>query len=240
MDKVAVVGYDRKIMEKELKKHGFVLDKLNPDVVVSIGGDGSALAAEQLYPGIPRLAIKHSKTCKRCAVGKEHGLSKILEKLKKKRYKILKEYKIEGIVNNDRRKHLVGLNEINVANALPIRAIRFDVVVDGKQIARNLVGDGVVVATPYGSGAYFSVISGRKFSNRLGVAFNNVNSKIKYRFAGLKSNVKIKVNRGPGLMCADNNTTMIQLNDGDVVKVKTSKEKAKIIQLRGEKTKVSI
>jgi NAD+ kinase len=238
MKKVAVVGFDKSIVESALKKHGFVFDRLKPDTVVSFGGDGSALMAEQLYPGMPRLMIKHSKICEKCIVGSEHDFAKIFDKLKKKQYKIVKEMKLEGAVNGDKRKRLVGLNEINVAHAVPTRAIRFDVSVDRKAVATGLIGDGVVVATPYGSTAYFRVITGRRFSKGIGIAFNNVNKKIKYSLAHEAAEIKIKLNRGPALMCADNNTTMIPLRDGDVVTVKKSKDVAKIIRLTAEETKV--
>lgn len=238
--RVAVVGFDKRMMEGELKKHGFVIDKLNPELVVSFGGDGAALAGEQLYPGVPRLTVMHSRVCKKCSVGKDHDFGSVLDKLKKRRYKTVNEHKVEGVVNNDKRTRLVALNEINVAHALPTKAIRFDVAVDGRPVANDMIGDGVIVATPYGSTAYFNIITGRKFSNRLGIAFNNVNKRPKYRLTKLGSTIKIKVNRGPAFMCADNNTTMVPLRDGDKVTVKLSKDKAKLIELRGEKRKVSI
>lgn len=237
--RVAVLGFDKELMEGELKKHGFVIEKLNPEAVVAFGGDGAALASEILYPGVPRLSIMHSRVCKKCTVGKGHDFSKVLEKLKNRRYKIVKEHKVEGIVNGDKRKTLVGLNEINVAHALPTKAIRFDVDVDGRSAGKGLIGDGVLVATPYGSTAYFYTITGRKFSDRLGIAFNNVNKKPKYKLVKLDSTIKVNINRGPGFMVADNNTTMIPLNDGDTVTIKLAKQKASIIHLRGEKRKIS-
>lgn len=245
MKKVTVIGYDKNIVERALREHGFALDKFKPDVVISFGGDGSALMAEQLYPGIPRLTIKHSKICEKCIVSEGHDFSRIFDKLKKGQYNVTEEMKVEGVVNEDKGKRLVGLNEINVAHAVPTRAIRFDVSVDGKLLAAGLIGDGVIIATPYGSTAYFRTVTGRKFSKGIGIAFNNVTfknieKKIKYRLVPEGAEIRIKLNRGPALMCADNNTTMIPLKDDDVVTVKKSKEKAKIIQLTGEKTKIRI
>lgn len=238
--RIAVVGHERIILEKELRKAGFVLDRVRPNMTISFGGDGSALVAENLYPGLPRLMIKHSKVCRKCKVGAEHGFSKIFEKLKNGKYRIVEEPKVEGAAGRDKYKWLVGLNEINIAHAFPIRAIRFDVSVNGKTVADDLIGDGVIVATPYGSTAYFRTITGRKFSKGLGIAFNNVVKKAKPRIVRDNSTIKVKVRRGPALMCADNNTTMIRLNDGDTVTVRKARGTAKIIELTGEKRKLSV
>lgn len=238
--RIAVVGRERTILEKELRKAGFVLDRVRPNMTISFGGDGSALVAENLYPGVPRLTIKHSKVCRKCKVGSEHGFSKIFEKLKNEKYKIVEETKIEGTAGRDKYRRLVGLNEINIAHAFPIRAMRFDVSVNGKLLADDLIGDGVIVATPYGSTAYFRTITGRKFSKGLGIAFNNVVKKTNPRIVGDNSTIRVKISRGPALMCADNNTTMIRLKDGDMVTVRKARGTAKIIELTGEKRKISV
>jgi len=238
--RVAVVGVEKSIVEKEIVRHGFVLDKLKPEIVVSFGGDGSALVAEQLYPGVPRLTIKHSSNCEKCVVGEAHNVESVIEKLKNNDYKIAEEFKVEGIVNGDSAKRLIGLNEINVAHAVPTKAIRSDVFINGKLAAGDLIGDGVLVATPYGSTAYFRTITGRKFSAGIGIALNNTNKKTKYHFADENAEIKIKLNRGPAVMCADNTTTMIPLKDGDVVIVRKAKEKARLIELVGEERKIEI
>jgi len=244
MAKVAVVGLEKAMLERELARHGFVLDKFKPDVVVSIGGDGSALVAEHLYPGVPRLTIKHSKHCAKCEVGGTHDLASVIGKLANKQYKVVEEIKVEGSVESagsrSREERLVGLNEINVSHALPTRAIRFDVFINGKPVATDVIGDGAVVATPYGSTAYFRVITGRRFSKGLGIALNNSDKDVKYHFADENAEVKVKLNRGPALICADNNTTMVQLADGDAVIVRKSKERARIIELVGEERKINL
>jgi len=244
MPRVAVVGFEKAMVERELTKRGFVLDKFKPDVVVSIGGDGSALTAEHLYPGVPRLTIKHSKRCAKCAVGDGHNLGEVIGKLAEKQYKISEEMKVEGSVvstgSRSRAERLVGLNEINVSHSLPTCAIRFDVFIDGRPVSTDVIGDGAVVATPYGSTAYFRVITGRKFSKGIGIALNNSNKDVKYHFAGEDSEVRIRVNRGPAVMCADNNTTMVQLDEGDTVVVRKAKDKARLIELVGEERKVCL
>jgi len=244
MKKVAVIGVNKDIARNELKAHGFVIDRLRPDFVVSFGGDGSALVAEQLYPGIPRLTIKHSSVCEKCIVGEDHMLSEVFGKIKKKRYRIIEEMKLEAIVDGNNHKRLIGLNEINIANAVPIKAIRFDVVVNKKSVGiRNLIGDGVIIATPYGSSAYYNMITGRHFSKGIGIAFNNTQQldtrkKMTYKHAKTDTEIKVRINRGPALLCADNNTTMISLKEGDVVTIRKAKGKARLIKLTGEENKL--
>jgi NAD+ kinase len=240
MKKVAVVGYGTRSLEKQLSKSGFQVVKAGPEFVISYGGDGSALWAEQLYPGIPRLAIKKDGVCKKCKTDAEKDFSGIIGKLKKKKYRIVREHKVEGIVNDDKRKTLIGLNEVNVTHSLPINAIRFDVDIDDDCVARNMIGDGVMVSTPYGSTGYFYSIAKRSFTGNLGVAFNNVDRKMRYKLIDSDSQVKVRVCRGPALMVADNNTTMIQLKEGDVVNIRRAKQKAKIIELKDEKRKPSM
>jgi NAD+ kinase len=244
--RIAVVGQETKILESELRKAGFVLDNERPNMAISFGGDGAALVAEQLYPGVPRLMIKHDKMCGKCktsaggGVGAKHNFSGIFDKLKKGKYAVVEEAKVEGAVEGEKFKRLVGLNEINVAHEFPIRAMRFDVYADGKPLAEGLIGDGVLVATPYGSTAYFHTITGRKFSRGLGIAFNNVSPRMKPRIVKGDSTVRIKINRGPALLCADNSMDMVRLKDGDAVVVKAAREKARIVELAGEKRKIKV
>ena len=227
--KVAVVGLKRKLIEKELTKYDLKSDKKNPNIVISFGGDGTALYAERIYPGIPRIMIKHSKTCVKC---KYHDFSKVLTKLKKRRYKIVEEIKVEGIVNKNQKKKLVALNEIGIHHGIPTKSIRLMVKVNGKIIEKLVVGNGLLVATPYGSTGYFYSICRKKFSKGLGIAFNNPgNIRKKSLIVKDDSKIEVKVLRGDGIMTADNNEKMILLKEGDLITIRKSKGKAKIIEL---------
>jgi len=230
--RVAVVGLVKKVVERGLSKHGLKLDKRKPQIVISFGGDGTALYAEKVYPGVPRIMIKHSSKCNKC---KQHDFSKVLTALKNKKYKVVEEIKVEGSIGG---KKLVGLNEVNIHNQLCTKAIRFSVAIDNKTIAKEVIGDGLIVATPYGSGAYFYSIAGKTFKRGLGVAFNNPHKKLKSKVVNDKSRIRVGILRGKGLLCVDNNEKMIPLKTGDVVKIRKTAGKAKIIEL-GKRRKIS-
>ena len=230
--RVAVVGLARKLIENKLSEYGLKRDKKNPDVVISFGGDGTALYAERIYPGIPRVMIRHSKICEKCKIG-AHDFSKVLTALKKKKYKVIEMIKVEGIVNNDPKKKLIGLNEVCIHHKIQTKTVRLRVKVNGKVVVDRMIGDGIVVATPYGSTAYFHSITRKKFSKGLGLAFNNPKEVRKPLILSDDSVVEAEVLRGHGLVTADNDERMISIKKGDVLKVEKSKGKARIIEMRG-------
>jgi NAD+ kinase len=230
--KVAVVGHARKIIEDKLPEFGLELNSKNPDVVISFGGDGTALYGERVYPGIPRVMIRHSKTCVKC---KEHDFSKVLNTLREKRYSIKDEIKVEVIVNDDPNKRLVGLNEVGIHHKIPTKALRLRIKVNGKIIEDEQISDGLIVASPYGSTAYFYSICGEKFSKGLGIAFKNPKSRRMYTIVDDKSIIEVEVLRGIGLVAADNDEKMFEVISGDKILIKKAKEKARIIEIKGKR-----
>lgn len=228
--KVAVAGLPRRLIEKTLPDYGFKVDRKNPDIVISVGGDGTALYAERIYPGIPKMMVKHSKICEKCSLDSD-DLSKALVALKEKKYKIIEEIKVEGVINNNPGQKLIGLNEISIHHRIPTKAIRLQIKINGKIIDDEMIGDGIVIATPYGSTAYFYSITRKKFSKGLGLGFNNPKEIMKPIFLNENSVVEAEVVRGYGLVTADNDDRMIPIRKGDVLKVYKSKQKAKIIQI---------
>lgn len=226
--KVAVVGLKKKNVERELKKFNLQLEKRNPEVIISYGGDGTILYSERMYPGIPKVFIRHSKTCEKCSV---HNYSKTLGKLSEGRFEVFDQIKVEGIVNGDKKKRLIGMNEINICHKTPLKTIRLEVQVNGRIIQKEVIGDGVLVATPFGSTAYYYSITRKTFKKGLGIAFNNSRQQIRNIVVGENSIIKIKVLRDGGLMAADNNPRMISVKEGDVIEIKKAKNKAKIIRI---------
>ncbi|UCE95617.1 MAG: NAD(+)/NADH kinase [Candidatus Bathyarchaeota archaeon] len=208
-----------------LIKGGFKLVERNPDFIVCYGGDGTVLFAERNFPQIPKLIIKRTKICRKCDYT-FYDMNNVISKIRDEKFVIKKEIKIETRIKNEK---LIGLNEIQVHTKLPIYAIRFSVSV-GKQRFENLIGDGVIVATPFGSTGYYKSTGGKQFEEGLGVAFNNLHNKNVESFVvDGDSLVEVKMNRGPAWVLADNNERFLQLESDDAITIKKSESLANLI-----------
>ena len=68
--------------------YGLRLDETTPEAVLSYGGDGSFLYAEQKYPKIPKVAVRKSKRCVVCHDAPLDHTMDLLQKGKLKENKI--------------------------------------------------------------------------------------------------------------------------------------------------------
>lgn len=227
--KAAVVSYFKEPMIKELKRQGIEVVNKNPDVVIAFGGEGTFIFSESVYPGVPKLLIGHPRLCK--DYGKIPGY---IKKLKNRQYTIEKTMKIEASIKG---RKLVGMNDINIHYRPPC-ALRFNVFVNNKKIDDEIIGDGVVISTPYGSSAYFSSITRKTFSKGIGIAFNNPVKKMSHIITN--SAVKVKILRGDGVVACDCNRKVIPLGKGDVITVKKHANPARIIRLKGHDMKLRL
>ncbi len=223
MQKIAIVRRENKPIDgwKELiEKYGFKLDQKFPDLVLSVGGDGTFLIAERQYPGIPKILIRESKICIKCH---DSPAEHILEKIKNKKFRIEEFQKLEVSFKN---KILKAANDIIIRNKLPVNAIRFKM----SDTDEELIGDGIVAATSFGSTGYFHSITKKSFNSGFGLAWNNTTKKIKPLL--LKDiNKTLEIIRGNALVSADNNEKIIEIKERDKIKIYSSKEKARIIKL---------
>jgi NAD kinase len=223
--KFAIVGKNGKVVEEYkkilLKDHNAYSKK--PDIVISLGGDGTLLLSERLYPSIPKIPIRDKSICMVC---NWNSLYPILKRLEKEKYKIKEYSKLESFVKG---KRLLCANDFVFRNKNPYEAVRFDVYINAKKTSH--IGDGVVISTAFGSSAYFYSITKKNFKSGIGIAFNNIRDRLRYKI--LKDGkITIKVTRGKATFSCDNSKDIIQLKEKDTFTVRKSKMKMRIIKFR--------
>lgn len=211
-------------LKEEIEKCGFQYSEKKPNIIISIGGDGTYLRSERKWPGIPKLIVKDSSVCVKCETD---DLEKALKKIQKKDYKIKETIKLE---TNIKRKKLKCVNEFSFRNRYATTALRFYLWVNGDR-TDEIIGDGLIFATPFGSTAYYKSVGGDEFKKGIGIGFNNPTVRMKDLVVKEDSKIEFKINRGDAVFNADNNPRIISLENGEVIRVKKSKEVAKIVDI---------
>lgn len=226
--KIAVVGRNKEKLQKHIytiRKYRAYLSK-KPDVVVAIGGDGTFLAAERQFPGVPKLMIREQSICVKCDWDNvEEGLKRIISG----RYRIEEFHKVTARLNGFA---VEAVNDIVVRNITPTYAIRFKIKVNGKWLPDEFIGDGVVVSTAFGSEGYFRSIVHEHFEKGIGIAFNNTTRKYRPIVLAEDAVVEVKLIRGSAHVVADNYPKLFVLPEGKSVVVKKSGKKARVVRLR--------
>lgn len=217
--KVVLFGKNTQDLEKVVKNVGLEITQSNPDVVNSFGGDGTLLSAERAYPGIPKLPIRNSVVCKKCS---RHQDEIIFKKLMDDQLKLTEYKKLETEVLNEK---FYALNDFVVRNSDPTHTIRFKV--NGGKL---LIGDGIVVSTPFGSTGYFKSITGTSFAKGFGVAFNNTTEKIDPLNLGDGDIVTFKLTRGKATLSFDNSPDILTIDEGSELVFKLSDQVTKIYE----------
>jgi len=117
------------------------IKKARYDIIIVVGGDGTIFRAVKEYQDVALLSIKRLKI----------PFSAALKKIKKGEYKIEKVTRIE--VSSDGIKRW-GINDISVLRD-DESASRFRIFINGRDaFGDELIGDGIIVATAYGSTGY--------------------------------------------------------------------------------------
>ncbi len=209
---------------KAVREAGIKIDIHRPDFVITYGGDGTILKAEHNYPGVPKIPIRKSRVCSMCISYGSDSIGDILKRIKNGKYELKKINKVEAVFKS---KKIVGLNEVQIHNKDPRKAVRFDLEIGGKRFP-EIVGDGIVFATSYGSTAYYRSLGLKQFNTGIKIGFNNVYPPKKP--LRLEGTAIIKIVREKALLISDNDS-VLELKSGDSVRIKQSKKQAAFVKL---------
>lgn len=231
--KINIIGKNIEKIDniKEIfSKRNIEYSEENPDVVIAYGGDGTFLIAERRFPGIPKMLLRDSETCQLCC---NFNIEEAIDLFEKNNYKIQEIKKIKARYEGMEERELIGTNDIVVRNSLPTEAIRFKLKINKKEIG-EFIGDGVVISTPYGSGAYFFSIARKNFGEGIGIAFNNTTKNQECLMVNHSDEIEIEITRGLGVLVADNNRDFINLEKGSKITITGIEDSAKRIILNRE------
>lgn len=214
--------YDKRKIVGAAKKHGAVITKKNPDFIITYGGDGTILDASRKFAA-PIVPIKKSEICALCMHYSADTIQYILRRLEKREFRIKSHKKIEAVVG---KRKLEALNEVQVRSSDPRTALRFSLYHGKKPM--NLIGDGIVASTPFGSTGYFSALGYPAFRSGVKIGFNN--TKPRHAAIFVKKKCTLKVLRDSAVIYADNNPVSITAKKGSVITIKASKKKTSFVE----------
>jgi NAD+ kinase len=195
-----------------------------PDIVLCHGGDGTLLRAEREWPGVPKVPVRASSRANACP---EHTLEAVLQALVDERLRP------EQLAQLERRlggRRLLALNDVVVRNDCPATAGRLRVHAPGFDTG-VVTGDGIVVATPFGSTGYFRSITRTTVPEGLGVAFNNCTEPLGPLQIAADGSVQVQLLRGPAVLARDNDPRVVPMRDGQGFAVTHAAERALVVGL---------
>lgn len=206
----------------------FIIVDRDPDIVISYGGDGMFFKAEFLYPGVPKLYLKHSYIGK---LANKKDNETILEHVVRGDYEIVQKTKLEVQGKN---VTLTALGDILVHNKNPRTAIRCKIYLDDELIQEeDIIGDGILVTTQIGSTGYYKSITRSYFENdgQIGLAFNNAIEQINHVVLNKTRVIRVVMTRGVAQVFADNQDNFFEVGAEEDFCINVSRMTASIITI---------
>lgn len=163
VSKVAFVVHDgkpsatdlRSSLETALREGGISVDDGSPDLVLSLGGDGTMLRAARIAHrhDVPLLGVNLGRLGYLTEV-EAAGAEEAVRRISTGDYSIDERMMLRSTVSPDGEgEEYVGLNEVLVERTAFHRLVRLNVHVGGEELTA-FNADGVIIATPSGSTAY--------------------------------------------------------------------------------------
>lgn len=164
-----------------LEGAGFeVVEEYDPEaVVVTLGGDGTILYAARAFEEPTLLPVRTAGSAGLRTELDDDRLVEAVGAIEAGAYSTTDHRKLTAYRDGEELRGSFGaLNEVSLHHGSPLMAAVFAVRVrDGtREEFERVVGDGALVATPFGSTGYYRSVTGGTFQEGLGLAFNNVHA----------------------------------------------------------------
>ena len=219
--KIKLTGKNLEDIRLLLPRFGLEEDDVSFEMIICHGGDGALLGAEREFPGVLKFPVRDAATAPTCP---KHQIEERLAKLAAGNQIVTELPKLTAVWQGNR---ISGINDIFIHNKICCGALRYNVRIDGELYAKEIVGDGVGMATVHGSTAYFRSITRSIFRTGVGLAFSNAAAEISHLVLPETSSVEIEILRGPGLIIADN-SPVSEVAGGTKITLQLSEETAKV------------
>ncbi len=213
---VALFGIKTEKIRPDLAAHSSLsIVEEHPDTVICYGGDGTLLTAELRWPGVPKVPIRNSRRGNRMM---SYPPAEIIARLAEGTLVPTEFLKLSCTVN-DEAAHpaMAAMNEFNIQVDRPNSAIRYAFWIDDEPFEHGveIIGDGFVVSTPFGSTAYYRQITRGIFYAGLGIAFKYTSELTNHLVIPEGSVIRARVTRGPAVLGFDNSPSAVPLDTGD-------------------------
>jgi NAD+ kinase len=230
MMRVLILGSETDEFSQLVRESGLEIVSDTPDVVLTYGGDGLLLHSEREWPGIPKLPLRNSRHGRKC---EPHEAQEALSHLLRGDLVRSVHHKIRLEAGG---RTQLGLNDATIRNARPTSAVRCLVWIGEREYGHEIIGDGIVVATPFGSTGYYRSITRGIFRVGLGLAFNNTTEQMDHTVLPEDVVIRVRITRGPAVAATDNHPELIALDRGDEILIRQDDETAVILGLKGTGT----
>jgi len=213
-------------LEGLMQKNGVTKSK-SPQVVFTVGGDGTVLESERLYPSVPKFCINGGRTSFLGEVETEE-LEEKFGLLLRKKYSVDERTKLSCPALPD------ALNEIAVISSKLMRMMEVEVEVNGHFLTR-LRGDGLIVATPTGSTAHSLAAGGPIIMP--GSRVMSLTPLAPFRLASrplvVSDSARIEVMPTTDVLVASDGQSSVTVKSGEPILVKRSRSTAKFLRFGG-------
>lgn len=234
MKKIYIFGNGFPYTDEVSKEWKIVDNPLDSDIIVSYGGDGNLLETMHIANGIPIIPIRNYALCGKHEPFNCLNFARIISKEQFSEYtNIVKINNLKTFIDGE----LVGdaFSEVCIRNINSRNAIRFDVLVNDLTYVEDIIGDGIIVATAYGSTGYFRSITRTMFKHGVGLAFNNPTQPTTNIITDELSNFSIKIKRCGANVQIDNiESKSFNVNEQSNIEIKMANDNVANILFLGQ------